>query len=174
MLGALPALFTGYCILLVAPASQVYDVVDRGQNLATLGAALRLDLGSRPLVLLAPDETTRAWVDMYARTSVQRIPGPIDAAALDRLDETFMEEPRARALLELAGRDPSDSVRTLAARFGLSLAPPPPDPEWLQAARFGVVGRYALPNGRRYVLLAAPVRRYAFTPPVPGIDSRID
>jgi 4-amino-4-deoxy-L-arabinose transferase len=171
---ALAALFAGYCVLLVAPASQVYGVVDRGQDLAALGAALRVDLGSRPLVLLAPDETTRAWVDMYARTNALRILGPIDASALDRLDEALAEQPRARALVQLEGRELSGSVRAIAAKLGLELQAAAPDPDWLRGSRFGVVGRYALPNGRRYVLLAVPERRFALTPRVRGIDPRID
>ncbi len=172
--GALAALFAGYCVLLVAPASQVYGLVDRGQDLAALGADLRVDLGNRPLILLAPDETTRAWVDMYARTSVARISGPIDAATLDRLEEALAEEPRARALVQLEGRELAGSVRAIAARVGLKLAPVPPDPDWLREPRFGIVGRYGLPNGRRYALLALPARRFALTPRVPGTSSRID
>ncbi len=171
---ALAALFAGYCVLLAAPASQIYGLVDRGQDLAALGAALRIDVGTRPLVLLAPDETTRAWVDMYARTSVARVPGPIDATALDRLEEALAEEPRARALVQLEGRELAGSVRGLADRVGVKLAPPPSDPAWLREPRFGIVSRYGLPNGRRYALLALPVRRFALTPRVPGTYSRID
>ena len=39
--------------------------------------AVKHDAAGGPLILLAPDETTRAMIDMYARTSVDKIPGPL-------------------------------------------------------------------------------------------------
>ncbi len=47
-------------------ASQIYRRVDGWQDLAAIGAALRRDADRRPLILFGPDETTRAFVDMYA------------------------------------------------------------------------------------------------------------
>jgi hypothetical protein len=76
--------------------------------------------------------------------------------------------------VQLEGRELAGSVRGLADRVGVKLAPPPSDPAWLREPRFGIVSRYGLPNGRRYALLALPVRRFALTPRVPGTYSRID
>ena len=75
------ALLLAYCALLIGPASQVYRGVDAWQDLAKVGRAVERDTAGRPLILLAPDETTRAVIDMYARNSVARILGPLDASA---------------------------------------------------------------------------------------------
>ncbi len=72
------ALLVAYCVLLSGPASQLYRQVDGWQNLASIGRAIAADAAGRPLILLAPDETTRALIDMYARTSVGLVAGPLD------------------------------------------------------------------------------------------------
>ena len=156
-------LLLAYCSLLVGPASQVYVEVDRWQDLAAVGAAVRADLGDRELVLFAPDETTRAWVDMYTDTAPLRIPGPIDAAALDRLKGSLAGAPTSLVLLQLEGRSLTAPVRALAARVHLDLAVPAPDPAWISAMGLVVSRRYALPNGRRYALLAGKPLRFALT-----------
>ena len=79
------ALLFAYCALLVGPASQIYGQVDAWQDLASIARAIERDAAGKPLILFAPDETTRAMIDMYARTQVGLIQGPIDAAAVDRL-----------------------------------------------------------------------------------------
>ncbi|MGO9945613.1 MAG: ArnT family glycosyltransferase, partial [Steroidobacteraceae bacterium] len=63
---ALCCLLLAYCTLLIGPASQVYRQVDRWQDLAKIGVAVKHDAAGGPLILLAPDETTRAMIDMYA------------------------------------------------------------------------------------------------------------
>ena len=61
------SLLLAYCALLVGPASQVYRQVDAWQNLASIARAIERDAAGKPLILFAPDETTRAMIDMYAR-----------------------------------------------------------------------------------------------------------
>ncbi len=149
------ALFLAYCSLLVGPASQAYGVVDHWQDLPALGSELRADLGNEALVLMAPDETTRAWVDMYARSSVVRVAGPLDAAALARLEKILANTPAALVLVQLPGRALAPAWVRLAARIGRT---PPPgtqgvEPEWLNSTQLATWKYYALPNGRRYALL---------------------
>jgi 4-amino-4-deoxy-L-arabinose transferase-like glycosyltransferase len=79
------ALLLAYCALLIGPASQVYRQADRWQDLAKISRAVGRDSAGKPLILLAPDETTRAIIDMYARTAVDRIAGPLDAAGVERV-----------------------------------------------------------------------------------------
>ncbi|MGA2707535.1 MAG: glycosyltransferase family 39 protein [Steroidobacteraceae bacterium] len=162
------ALFVGYCSLLVGPASQAYHEADRWQDLAALGAALRADLDSDSLVLLAPDETTRAWVDMYTRTVVIRIPGPNDAAAIERLKAIMAATPHALALIQLEGRHLTPGMLALGKRFAITprLTREERDPEWLAASGFAVAKRYALPNGRRYALLGPATARVALEPAI--------
>jgi 4-amino-4-deoxy-L-arabinose transferase-like glycosyltransferase len=147
-------LFVAYCSLLVGPASQAYGVVDQWQDLGALGSELSADLGTRGLVLMAPDETTRAWVDMSVRRSVVRIPGPIDATALAGLADALAQAPGAFVLVQLPGRALDPEWRKLAARLGrLPREPEGVDPDWLGSTTLATWKYYALPNGRRYALL---------------------
>jgi len=147
------ALLVGYCGILVGPASEAYLVVDQWQDLPALGQELRAELGVAPLVLMAPDETTRAWVDLYVRSTVTRIPGPVDTAALATLQAVLVRTPGSRVLAELPGRAWTPRWREVAADLGrTTIAEVPPAPAWMSAG-LELVGTYAVPNGRRYALL---------------------
>ena len=74
-------------------------------------------------------------IDMNARTTVGLIPGPIDAAALERLKAAANAAPHSLIVVQL--RDAS----------ALS---------WLPATGLRVADTYSLPNGRRYALLELP------------------
>jgi 4-amino-4-deoxy-L-arabinose transferase-like glycosyltransferase len=127
------ALFLAYCTLLVGPASQVYARVDAWQDLASIARAVERDASGRPLVLFAPDETTRAMIDMYSRTDAVLIPGPLDDGAVDRLEARVLASPQSLVLVQLHGQSETQS--------------------WQTTAGLRVVQRYALPHGRRYALL---------------------
>ena len=152
------SLLLAYCALLIAPASQVYTQVDAWQDLASIARAIENDARGKPLILFAPDETTRAMIDMYARTHVNLIPGPIDAAAIARLRTASIAAPQSRIVVQLAGRSNLLAQR-LASYLGLrrgSLMGPTDgesEPDWARAARLRVAKSYSLPNGRRYALL---------------------
>jgi 4-amino-4-deoxy-L-arabinose transferase len=142
------ALLLGYCVLLIAPASQVYRQVDQWQNLAEIGRAVQRDAAGKPLMLLGPDETTRAVIDLYARTSVLRVAGPMDATAVGRIRAQAAAAPTSVFLVQLPTR---------AARFDelLGRVPPPDKVElpWMRTAQLQVANIYSLPHGRRYALL---------------------
>ncbi|MDB6083873.1 MAG: hypothetical protein JWN43_1754 [Gammaproteobacteria bacterium] len=159
LLPALFALLIAYSALLVGPASQIYRRIDAWQDLASIGRAIGRDADGRPLILIAPDETTRAFIDMYARTSVEMIPGPITAASAESLRIRLSADPRSLVVAQLPGRQNGRTLRKIASRLGLErrLAPqtaiengPPP---WAAEMRLRVAHLYALPNGRRYALL---------------------
>jgi len=147
---ALGLLFLAYCALLIGPASQVYRQVDAWQDLARIGRAVEADAAGKRLVLLAPDETTRAMIDMYATTSVDRIDGPLDARVVDRIDALAAAAPHSVFLVQL----PTQRAQALGQ---LRRRPKPPTVDalqpWMQAAQLQIAKRYALPNGRRYALL---------------------
>jgi 4-amino-4-deoxy-L-arabinose transferase-like glycosyltransferase len=143
---ALGALFLAYCALLAGPASQAYRQVDRWQDLAKISVAIRHDAVGRPLILLAPDETTRAIIDMYARNSVDRVPGPMDAAAIARIRAQSAAAPESLFLVLLPGGD-----RRLSLRSGHE--PSEAVLPWMQTAGLEVAKFYSLPHGRRYALL---------------------
>jgi 4-amino-4-deoxy-L-arabinose transferase-like glycosyltransferase len=155
------SLLLAYCALLVGPASQVYARVDPWQDLGSIARAIGRDAAGKPLILFAPDETTRAMIDMYARTTVDLIPGPIDAAAIDRLRAAVGAAPQSLIVVQLPGR-----ARLIAQRFahylglrrsGSAQTPDDePPPAWVHAARLRLAKSYALPNGRRYALFEWP------------------
>jgi hypothetical protein len=86
------------------------------------------------LLLFAPDETTRAMIDMYSRTNAALIPAPLDDGAIDRLKAHVSAAPQSLVLVQLRGQSAAE-------------------PAWQTMAGFRVVQRYALPHGRRYSLL---------------------
>jgi 4-amino-4-deoxy-L-arabinose transferase-like glycosyltransferase len=139
------ALLLAYCALLIGPASQVYRRVDAWQDLAKIGRAVERDTAGRPLVLLAPDETTRAIIDMYARPSVERIAGPLDAAGFDRIRSAAAAAPMSLFLVQLPSQSPQLPWRRRSPQADL---PPAWEAEKIQMAK-----SYSLPNGRRYALL---------------------
>jgi 4-amino-4-deoxy-L-arabinose transferase-like glycosyltransferase len=151
------SLFLAYCALLVGPASQAYRQVDSWQDLASIARAIRHDAAGKPLILFAPDETTRAMIDMYSRTTVGLIPGPIDATAIGRLKAAADAAPQSLVVVQLPGH--LDVARRLAHYLGQARSSPaaasdaPSEPEWAAPARFRLAKSYSLPNGRRYALL---------------------
>jgi 4-amino-4-deoxy-L-arabinose transferase-like glycosyltransferase len=148
---ALPALLLAYCALLVGPASQIYREVDTWQDLGSIARAIGQDSADKPLILFAPDETTRAMIDMYARTSVALIPGPIEAAAVDRLKTDVGAAPQSLVVVQL----PHPAL-TVATAFGTAhRSDDQPELPWAEAAGLRVAKSYSLPNGRRYALLEA-------------------
>jgi 4-amino-4-deoxy-L-arabinose transferase len=141
------ALLLAYCALLIGPASQVYRQVDAWQDLAKIAHAVERDAAGRPLILLAPDETTRAIIDLYARPSVERIAGPLDAAGIDRVRSAAAAAPMSLFLVQLPGQSPQPPWRKRSTQAGVA-------PPW-ESANIQMTKSYSLPNGRRYALLQA-------------------
>ncbi|MGO9715847.1 MAG: ArnT family glycosyltransferase [Steroidobacteraceae bacterium] len=154
----LGALLLGYCVLLTAPASQLYRQVDAWQDLASVGRAIQADSAGRPLVLFAPDETTRALIDLYARTAVEIVQGPIDRASIERLQQQMARSPGAFAVVQLPGRRLSPALQRMVSDLGLKTDAARDSagaPAWIFASQMRIARQYALPNGRRYALLEA-------------------
>jgi 4-amino-4-deoxy-L-arabinose transferase-like glycosyltransferase len=151
------SLLLAYCAILVGPASQVYARVDTWQDLASIARAIERDAVGKPLILFAPDETTQAMIDMYARTTVDLIPGPIDTAAIDRLRADVEAAPQSLIVVQLPKRA-SLAAQRFAHYLGLrgSGSAQTPDgesqPAWARAARLRLAKSYSLPNGRRYAV----------------------
>ena len=141
------ALFAAYCLLLVGPASQLYRQINRWQDLRPVSVAVQRDAGDAPLVLLSPDETTRAVIDLYASDAAHRAAVPLSAAD-------------AQSARQLAGAD--GVILTQLPKRPLSvlrwLHKPPPvavEPPWIAAAHLKIWKEYTVPNGRHYALLKA-------------------
>ncbi len=145
-----------YCLLLGLPAAVIYRVVDGWQDLPAIGRAIGPDSAGGTLILMAPDETTRAFVDMYARTDADPVKAPLDDRAIGRLKELMAAHPDAFVAAQWPGRETTPTLRRVAHALGIRLEPVPPGaatPAWAAAAGLTVMHLYALPNGRRYALL---------------------
>ena len=144
------SLLLACCALLVGPASQVYHQVDAWQDLGSIARAIQHDAAGKPLILFAPDETTRAMIDMYARTDVGVVPGPIDTAAIDRLRAAAGASPQSLVVVQLPrpARGFSQELAQGGAQPRGADAPP-----WAAAAGLRLATTYSLPHGRRYALL---------------------
>jgi 4-amino-4-deoxy-L-arabinose transferase-like glycosyltransferase len=149
------ALVLAYSVLLTGPAAALYRIVDTWQNLPAIGRAIGADAAGRPLILMAPDETTRAFIDMYSSPRVELIRAPFDAASVPALQAAMRNEPRAMVVAQLPGREESRLLRRFALVRRLAPRTNEALPAWISAAGLRIVHRYALPNGRRYALLEA-------------------
>jgi 4-amino-4-deoxy-L-arabinose transferase-like glycosyltransferase len=148
------ALLLAYCVLLIVPAWPLYREVDAWQDLRSVAQAIESDGHGRPLILMAPDETTQAVIDMYAREDAELVPGPLGAAALADLGAHLAREPDALVVALLPGRELTGAFRRNAERFKPRLLDDAL-PAWIAASGLRIAHRYALPNGRRYALLEA-------------------
>jgi len=148
------ALLLAYCVLLIVPAWPLYREVNAWQDLQSIAQAVESDGRGRPLILMAPDETTQAVIDMYARTDAELVPGPLGPMALGNLRERLAREPDALVVTLLPGRELTGTFRRAAERFHAG-ALDDGLPTWMAAAGLKIAHRYALPNGRRYALLEA-------------------
>jgi 4-amino-4-deoxy-L-arabinose transferase-like glycosyltransferase len=158
MLQAMVGLLLAYSALLVGPASQIYRLVDTWQDLAAIGRDIRHDSAGREMILFVPDETTRAFIDMYTRASVILIRAPMTAHSITTLKTVLADHPRSVVVAQLPGRSQSPTLSSLKAKFHggrLPLAELPIDnvpPSWAVESQLRSAHAYSLPNGRRYAL----------------------
>jgi 4-amino-4-deoxy-L-arabinose transferase-like glycosyltransferase len=153
---ALGALLLAYCALLVGPASQLYTRVDAWQDLASIARSMDMDAAGRPMILFAPDETTRAIIDMYARTDVTLIPGPIDDAAVSAARAAVQSAPQYVVVAQIPARTRglgTEIAQSLRKRGDAPAQPPEPQFAWAAAVGLRVSKVYALPHGRQYAML---------------------
>jgi hypothetical protein len=99
------------------------------------------------LILFAPDETTRAMIDMHARSSITVVQGPIDDAAIEMLKASLSRAPQSLVVTQLRGRNAASAWLSIAQNQTAVDLP------WLPESGLRLLNRYALPNGRRYALL---------------------
>ncbi len=150
----LAACYASYVLIFLGGALIYFPVVNARSNLASIAAALHADLKSRPLILLRPDETTRAFVDL----------GGISASALSAGAGT--PEDQLRAALDQASsdvcvlimlKDSGGPLSSLMAQYGhrpqTRLAGMEADAISV-ASGMHIEREYALPEGRSYALLA--------------------
>jgi hypothetical protein len=146
---ALGAVFASYSAILIGFGAAYFPAINYEQDLRPVTSALRNDLHGRQLVLLAPDETTEAVVDMKgipSRTIDWSAGQPKNTSASIHDNECVlaMSKLTIGPLYDLMRRygiksqNPRDSanIGSFAAAFGLQ-----------------VERDYIVPDGRHYVLL---------------------
>ena len=142
-------------MLLTGPATQAYRYADRWQDLRATGREVKADLAEAPLLLIAPDETTRAWVDQYVSIDVAHANIPAGERDQQPLTVWLKGGAGRRALVQLEGRAMSPLLTQLGAKFANSqIVTPRAAQPWIGEAHLRIVREYAQPNGRRYALLA--------------------
>jgi 4-amino-4-deoxy-L-arabinose transferase-like glycosyltransferase len=150
------ALLLAYCVLLSVPAWPLYREINAWQDLPSVARAIESDAHGRALILMAPDETTQAIIDMYARSDAELVPGPLDTTSLAALRERLAREPDALVVTLLPGRELVGAFLRYTERFKPGAGALDDQlPPWIAASGLTVAHRYALPNGRRYALLEA-------------------
>jgi 4-amino-4-deoxy-L-arabinose transferase-like glycosyltransferase len=143
---ALTALFLAYCALLSGPTSQLYRQVNHWQNLSQISREIQRDAADGPLILLSPDETTLAAIDLYSPNAAQAGSAPLIAADAQRARE--MAGANGAVLVQL----PKLPLSVLQRIRKTSISNDAP-PAWISAHDLRVWKEYGVPNGRRYALL---------------------
>ena len=149
------SLFFAYCCLLIAPAWLAYSQIDRWQDFSRLGAQIRQDTQGHPLLLLEPDETTRAFVDLYVNTRTVIVAQNDAAGGYRNLKYLNGLDRSNRVLVQIEGRQYSPGIARLNAWLKRSArGAARQDLTWIDATGMKLQRLYALPNGRRYAVLA--------------------
>lgn len=150
--------YGGYAAVLTIWGLAFFPRIDAWQDLASVAAQVSRDVGPRPLGLLAPDETTIAMMDHRLSRDVVVTPAGADAGALAAAASRWFAThgPQARLLVKLPGSAPGALTQWIAARTGRRLWSDDDGPAAvLERARVAwIVSRYALPQGRRFAVLA--------------------
>ncbi len=150
---ALRHCFVAYVATVVLGAVVAFPVIDRWQDLQGLALRIRTATAGAPLALLAPDETTLAMIDHGFAGSFS----VLTRADPEEARRWFAARgPRARLLVLMPGHAPGAVSRYLErwlrpAPQGDGLAG-----RLLTSGGARLVGRYELPQGRRYALLGPP------------------
>jgi 4-amino-4-deoxy-L-arabinose transferase len=144
---ALAALFLAYCALLAGPASQVYGQIDHWQDLSKISRDIHRDAGTAPLVLLSPDETTLAAIDLYAAGTAAQGSKPL--VAPDVHSARNMAGDGGAILVQL----PKPPLAVLQRFRKAPVSVGDALPSWIAASNLQPWKEYSVPNGRRYALL---------------------
>jgi 4-amino-4-deoxy-L-arabinose transferase-like glycosyltransferase len=166
--------YGGFAAILTFWGLAFFPRIDAWQDLPRVAAQISRDVGPRPLGLLAPDETTIAMMDHRLGRDVVVTPAGPDLSSLATAAGGWFvtHGPQSRLLVKLPGSAPGDVTRWIAAHTGRRLwSDDDGTAALLERARVGrIVKRYALPQGRRFALLAPadPSAEQGLAPIQPG------
>lgn len=131
----------------------VFPVFDRVQDLGLVGAAVKRDIGNRPLALLAPDETTIAMMDYQLKTPMTLLKDQ-NKDAMTQAKAWFETHPNEGLILVKLSGSVSGDMAKLASYFKKNKLPNNGMVTELEQAGIGRLYKlYELPMGRRYALV---------------------
>lgn len=152
-LPAIRWIYATFAAWLLATGVVTVGWIDRAQNLAGIAASISRQLGTRPLLLYHPDETTRSFLDMHLpasqRNSLTYTRDP------DTLSEALRIAPDLMVVIKLPDYSPGP-VRSALSEFGVRQRQGRIGAEaalLMATHRLQVAGEHGAPDGRRYLLL---------------------
>ena len=143
-------LYGAYMLVVLALGLGYFPMLNRQQDLTTIGAQLRADLQRNPLVLVTPDETTRAFVDLEG-LHASRIAGEISLA--EDVSALLDQQPQTRFLVQLREQHGPLTDR-LAHYRHRSRAVRERALDALKRTGLTIEKQYDVPDGRSYALLS--------------------
>jgi hypothetical protein len=148
--------YVAYAATLTLSGLAIFPVIDRWQDLPSLGRNIHDDARGGSLAVLDPDETTIAFLDHRIRTQFAVLDTKTDSAANLVTHWFHTQGPKAYVLVKLPGRTPGD-IKRLLDRIHPTPAPDDGLAGTLTSSGVAtVVHKYELPEGRRYALLGLP------------------
>jgi 4-amino-4-deoxy-L-arabinose transferase-like glycosyltransferase len=148
--------YAAYAAAFCISSLVVFPTVDRWQDLPLLARRIHADTVHANLALLNPDETTVAMLDRPLRTRFAVLSTDADSPRKVVSRWLAAHGDRARVLVLLPGHASGD-LTPLLERLHLDHPAGDGVAGELAAGRVVfIVGRYQLPHGRRYALLASP------------------
>jgi 4-amino-4-deoxy-L-arabinose transferase len=154
-------IYTAYAATFCVAAVAALPIIDRWQDLPALARRIHADTSGHNLALLDPDETTIAMLDRGLKTPFTILTsvattGSADTAPQLVSDWLTTHGREARVLVLLPGHAPGRLTPWLARfdhgpRNGDGVAG-----RLIASGTASLVGRYELPQGRRYALLGPP------------------
>jgi hypothetical protein len=147
--------YGAYASALALSAVIAFPVIDRGQDLGSLAAAVHADMRQQPLALLAPDETTLAIID-HVQAGAFSVLTEVDPATVHAWFAA--RGSGSRILVLLPGHAPGALSHWLARWRPLAEPGNGVAGDLVAAGAAAPARLYQLPQGRRYALLGPPRR----------------
>lgn len=147
--------YAAYLAAITVGGSVLFVQIDQWQNLGALAQQIQQDLGNGTLALLSPDETTIAMMDHQLRTPFTILDGTAQEAPQLAVAWFYSHAQQGLILINLPGHA-EGKLSQLLTRAHPKKTPDDGILQTLEQDNIAhVVKRYALPQGRRYALVAS-------------------
>ena len=149
-------LAAAWALLLSLGVLSLFDAMNRSQDLAAMAARVIKTAESRPLLLWSPDETTRAWAQLYLPADHWSVVDGADPAAADKVAQRLRIAPATTVVSMIPGGGWSrtawlDYLLGRAGAAGLTEPDGVSEPA-LRGAGLAATAQVERPGGRGYIL----------------------